>query len=170
MYVACSLLDLSNVLCRIFLEFSSAIITTESNGVSFLRIDRSTAEWTLVVYSFAGDFHLLDKVVGVLFKFALTVVAAEANKVAFVAGCGLDGITAEWACVVDRCGFHLGNRSSRIFCEFTLAITTAESYRVGGILFDSITTKWAFFIDRASDDTDNGCQTQATQKGSEPFH
>ena len=155
MYVACSLLDLSNVLCRVFLEFSSAIIATESNGVSFLRIDRSTAEWTLVVYSFAGDFHLLDKVVGVLFKFTLTVVAAEANKVALVAGRGLDGIATEWACIIDRSGLDLGNGGSRIFGELTLTVAAAEPNRVGGFLLDSIAAERALVIYRAGNGANN---------------
>ena len=167
MYAACGLLDLSNVLCRVFLEFSSAIIAAEGHRVGFLRINCFATQRALVVDRLAGDFDLLDKVVGVLFKFTLTVVAAEANKVALVAGCGLDGIATEWACIIDRSGLDLGNGGSWIFGELTLTVAAAEADRVGGFLLDSIAAERAFRVYRVGGDGANhGYQTKATQKGS----
>ena len=128
MDVAGLLLDLGNVLSRVFLEFASAIIAAEGHSVGFLRINCFATQRAFVVDRLAGDFDLFDKVVGVFFEFALAVVAAEANEVALVAGCRLDGIAAEWACVVYRSGLDLGNRGSRVFRELALTVATAESY------------------------------------------
>ena len=167
MVVAGCLLDLGDVLGRVFLEFAGAIVAAEGNREGFLRVDCATAERALVVDRLTGNFHLLDEVVGILFEFALAVVAAEANEVALVVGCRLDGIAAEWACVVDRSGLYFGNGCSRILGEFALAITTAESDRVGGFLLASIAAERAFRVYRVGGDGANhGYQTKATQKGS----
>ena len=167
MVVAGCLLDLGDVLGRVLLEFAGTVVAAECNRVGLLRVDCSTAERALVVDRLAGDFHLLDEVVGVLFEFALAVVAAEANEVALVVGCGLDGIAAEWACVVYRSGLNLGNRCSRIFRELALTVAAAEPNRVGGFLLDSIAAERAFRVYRVGGDGANhGYQTKATQKGS----
>ena len=164
MVVAGCLLDLGDVLGRVFLEFASAVVAAEGNRVGLLRVDCATAERALVVDRLTGNFHLLDEVVGILFEFALAVVAAEANEVALVAGCRLDGIAAEWACVVYRSGLNLGNRGSRIFGELTLTVAAAEADRVGGFLLDSIAAERAFRVYRVGrDGTDHGYQTKATQ-------
>ena len=164
MVVAGCLLDLGDVLGRVFLEFAGAIVAAEGNREGFLRVDCATAERALVVDRLTGNFHLLDEVVGILFEFALAVVAAEANKVALVAGCGLDGIATEWACIIDRSGLDLGNGGSWIFGELTLTVAAAEADRVGGFLLDSIAAERAFRVYRVGGDgTDHGYQTKATQ-------
>ena len=164
MVVGGGLLDFSNMLRWVFLEFAGAVIAAEGHRVGFLRINCFATQRALVVDRLAGDFDLLDKVVGVFFEFALTVVAAEANEVALIVGRGLNGIAAEWACVVDRSGLYFGNGGSRILGEFALAITTAESDRVGGFLLDSIAAERAFRVYRVGGDgTDHGYQTKATQ-------
>lgn len=163
MVVGGGLLDLSNMLRWVFLEFAGAVIAAEGHRVGILRINSFATQRALVVHRLSGDFHLLDEVVGVLLELAFAVIAAEADEVALVVGRGLDGIAAEWARVVDRGGLDFGNGGTRIFGELALTVAAAEPDRIGGVLFYSVTAERAFFVDRAGDNADQGDQTQATQ-------
>ena len=139
MVVGCGLLDLSDMLRWVFLEFAGAVIAAEGHRVGFLRINSFATQRALVVHRLSGDFHLLDEVVGVLLELAFAVIAAEADEVALVVGRGFDWIAAEWAHVVDRGGLDFGNGGTRIFGELAQAIATTEANRVcGGILADGL--------------------------------
>lgn len=156
MVVGCGLLDFSDMLRWVFLEFAGAVIAAEGHCVGFLWINSFATQRALVVHRLSGDFHLLDEVVGVLLELTFAVIAAEADEVALVVGRGLDGIAAEWARVVYRSGLDFGDGGTRIFGELALTVAAAEPYRIGGVLFYSVTAERAFFVDWAGDNTDQG--------------